>query len=187
MRYLYGAHATLHSPVQIERMTGLSCQTQFNWRTRGLLRRGKGPKAHLDTWEVGALAVRSWATKLGFPASKNEALGEDAKASVIYFALMHGAETLETNLKRAAHRQFQKDFLTDDTIARDLAGLRPREAPIYAIGWIDDESPRLLRHQDDECDFEDAIAIRKINLVELGDRLAREASGVLFRLRFERP
>lgn len=174
--------ARLFGPKQIAEMTTLAMDGQRNWRHRGHLDPPEGTRGKMSTRAVAALTVRSHASFLGFPPSESRALGEQAAASVIYFALLHEddeKDVLNVAGPRPAVAEFYHQFGNFNHEARKIAGLSAQ--PEYKlITWRDREPPELTHDAAEDASKPRPIVFRQINLTRLGVHLARAANGPLF-------
>lgn len=172
----------LHGPKRVADMTTLAMDGQRNWRQRGHLGPSEGPRGKMGTRAVAALAVRAWASSLGYPPRESEQLGEQTASSVLYAAVINSPSTLKVEGSRSAVADFFAQYSEHDEIARVVSGLG-NDSQILAVLWIDNEPPELIRDLRESHSHEDEIAVRKLNLLPLGDWIARQADQPLFTIR----
>lgn len=180
---------TEFGPKAISEMATLAMDGQRNWRHRGHLAPPDGPRSKMKVHSIAALAVRAWASFLGYPPSESVKIGADAAPSVIFWALLYEndeCDPLAVVGPRSAVGAFHQKFDDDHEIAMHIAKLKDGK-PSTVIVWQDRAPPSLdngVRHATDE---DGPIVGRHINLVALGRSIAEAAHGPLFKITIRTP
>ncbi len=171
---------SIHGPARIAEMTGLSMDGQRNWRLRGHLPPSDGPRGKMTSSAVAALAVRSSAADLGFPAKDSASLGETAGPSVLYSALLDFPQAAIQLIGSPDNKKaFWKAFEDSTHHAGLISGLGPQQ-PSSAICWHDNDPPRLLPNPNSGLVEGYEVTFRQISLPGVGARLVRYAGQPLF-------
>ncbi|BDW98296.1 hypothetical protein MACH15_00490 [Maricaulis maris] len=170
---------TLHGPKRVAEMTSLAMDGQRNWRHRGHLGPSDGTRGKMRTRSVAALAVRAWASSLGFPPRESEQLGQATAASVLYAAIINSPSTLKVEGTRSAVAEFFAQYSEHDHIARGVSGLGDTQQ-VISITWADNGPPELNKNVPGANELDEVIAMRQLNLIALGDWVADQADHPLF-------
>ncbi len=171
-------------PKAISEMSTLAMDGQRNWRHRGHLAPPDGPRGKMKVRSIAALAVRAWASFLGYPPSESGKIGADAASSVIFWALLSEVADIDPIMvvgPRAAVGAFHQEFEDDHKTALRIAQFEG-ERPFKFVVWSDRDSPKPDHGAPEIADEEGPIVTRHINLVALGRSIVEAARGPLFKI-----
>ena len=176
-------------PKSISEMSTLAMDGQRNWRQRGHLSPPDGPRGKMKVRSIAALAVRAWASFLGYPPSESSKIGADAASSVIYWALLSevaGVDPLLVVGPRSAVGAFHQKFDDDHETALRIAQFDGKK-PFTFVFWSDRDGPSLRYGSPEVADEDGPIVTRNINLVALGRNIVEAARGPLFKISVGNP
>lgn len=177
------AHEMIFGPKEIATLTGLAMDAQRNWRVRGHLKSNNDLGSRLGSRAVAEVAVRAWASKLGFPPRDSLELGEAVGPSVLYWALDLTTPTpVKINGPGEKVREFFDQLQKDKNILRSLVGL-PDARPAISVVWREEGPPSVLFDPDDELrHLQEDVCMRLLNLQILGAMMSDETNRPFFEI-----